>query len=38
MATCVVVLELGIQCAEVKFTINQIIQREGKAAEDDLLG
>jgi hypothetical protein len=32
-----IVLELGIQCAEVGFLIDQLVQREGKAAGDDLL-
>jgi hypothetical protein len=32
-----VVLELGIQSTEVKFMIDQIVQRKGKAARNDLL-
>ena len=32
-----VVLEPGIQCAEIEFVIDQVVQCEGKAAGDDLL-
>ncbi len=35
--SCGVVFERGIQGAEVEFVVNQIVQREGEAAGDDLL-
>ena len=31
-----IVLELGVQCTEVEFMVDQVVQREGKADGDDL--